>query len=117
MMKIAFPSNLGLMFCCTVTEVSTWTSHLSRQAKEYSLYRMISVAFKSELSKLIQLIGLDKDTTSLYPQHVASSGCGWRNGLQIWRLAANILNIERYYMGIFFLSYRLRELQIYVIAT
>jgi hypothetical protein len=27
------------------------------------------------------------------------------------------LNIERYYMGIFFLSYRLRELQIYVIAT
>jgi hypothetical protein len=21
-----------------------------------------------------------------------SSGCGWRNGLQLWRLAANILN-------------------------
>jgi hypothetical protein len=29
---------------------------------------------------------------SLSPQHGASSGCGWRNGLQIWRLAANILN-------------------------
>jgi hypothetical protein len=24
------------------------------------------------------------------PQHGASSGCGWRNGLQIWRVAANI---------------------------
>jgi hypothetical protein len=29
---------------------------------------------------------------SLSPQHGASLGCGWRNGLQIWRLAANILN-------------------------
>jgi hypothetical protein len=26
------------------------------------------------------------------PRHGASSGCGWRNGLQIWRVAANILN-------------------------
>jgi hypothetical protein len=26
------------------------------------------------------------------PQHGASSGCGWRNGLQQWRVAANILN-------------------------
>ena len=26
------------------------------------------------------------------PQHDASSGCGWRNGLQIWRVAANTLN-------------------------
>jgi hypothetical protein len=25
-------------------------------------------------------------------QHDASSGCGWRNGLQLWRLATNILN-------------------------
>jgi hypothetical protein len=22
----------------------------------------------------------------------ASSGCGWRNGLQLWKVAANILN-------------------------
>jgi hypothetical protein len=29
---------------------------------------------------------------SLSPQHGVSSGCGWRNGLQQWRLAANILN-------------------------
>jgi hypothetical protein len=29
---------------------------------------------------------------SLSPQHVASSGCGWRDGLQLWRVAANILN-------------------------
>jgi hypothetical protein len=26
------------------------------------------------------------------PQHGASSGCGWRNGLQLWRVAANVLN-------------------------
>jgi hypothetical protein len=29
---------------------------------------------------------------SLSPQHGASSGCGWWNGLQLWRLAANIFN-------------------------
>jgi hypothetical protein len=29
---------------------------------------------------------------SLSPQHGASTGCGWRNGLQLWRLAADILN-------------------------
>ena len=26
------------------------------------------------------------------PRHVASSGCAWRNGLSIWRVAANKLN-------------------------
>jgi hypothetical protein len=29
---------------------------------------------------------------SLSPQHGTSSSCGWRNGLQLWRLASNILN-------------------------
>jgi hypothetical protein len=29
---------------------------------------------------------------SLSPGHGASSGCGWRNGLRIWRVAANTLN-------------------------
>jgi len=29
---------------------------------------------------------------SLSPRHGSSSGCGWRNGLQIRRVAANILN-------------------------
>jgi hypothetical protein len=28
---------------------------------------------------------------SLSPQHGVSSGCGWRNGLQLWKVAANIL--------------------------
>jgi hypothetical protein len=28
----------------------------------------------------------------LSPWHGASSGCGWREGLQIWRVAANILS-------------------------
>jgi hypothetical protein len=28
---------------------------------------------------------------SLSTQHGASSGCGWRNGLQLWRVAENIL--------------------------
>jgi hypothetical protein len=27
---------------------------------------------------------------SVSPQHGVSSGCGWRNGLQIWKVAANI---------------------------
>ena len=29
---------------------------------------------------------------SLSPRHGASSGCGWRNGPHIWRVAANISN-------------------------
>jgi hypothetical protein len=29
---------------------------------------------------------------SLPPRHGASSGCGWRNDLQLWRVAASILN-------------------------
>jgi hypothetical protein len=29
---------------------------------------------------------------SLSPQHGASSSCGWWDGLQLWRVAANILN-------------------------
>jgi hypothetical protein len=29
---------------------------------------------------------------SLSPRHGASSGCGWRNGLRIWRVAVNTLN-------------------------
>jgi hypothetical protein len=29
---------------------------------------------------------------SLSPRHGASSGCGWRKGLRIWRVAANTLN-------------------------
>jgi hypothetical protein len=29
---------------------------------------------------------------SLSPRHGASSGCRWRNGLRIWRVAANTLN-------------------------
>jgi hypothetical protein len=29
---------------------------------------------------------------SLSPQHGASSGCGWINGLQLWKVAANIFN-------------------------
>jgi hypothetical protein len=28
---------------------------------------------------------------SLSPRHEASSGCGWRNGLQLWRVPANTL--------------------------
>jgi hypothetical protein len=29
---------------------------------------------------------------SLSPRHGASSGCGWKNGLQLRRIAANTLN-------------------------
>jgi hypothetical protein len=32
---------------------------------------------------------------SLSAQHGVSSGCGWRDGLQQWRVAANILNKEQ----------------------
>jgi hypothetical protein len=29
---------------------------------------------------------------SLSPKHGTSLGCGWRNSLQLWRVAANMLN-------------------------
>jgi hypothetical protein len=38
-------------------------------------------------------ISFSKLRGSLSPQHDAS-GCGWRNGLQLWRVAANMLNKE-----------------------
>jgi len=31
---------------------------------------------------------------SVSPQHCASWRWGWRNGLQTWRVAANILNVQ-----------------------
>jgi hypothetical protein len=39
-----------------------------------------------QVSKISTLSG------SLSQRHGASSGCGWRNGLQLWRVAANTLN-------------------------
>jgi hypothetical protein len=33
-----------------------------------------------------------ESTVNTSSQHGASSGCGWRNGLQLWKLAVNILN-------------------------
>jgi hypothetical protein len=45
---------------------------------------------------ILQLLSLSRHKSmlggSLSPQHGASSGCGWRNSLQLWRAAANILN-------------------------
>jgi hypothetical protein len=32
---------------------------------------------------------------SLSPRHGASSGCGWRGGLQLWRVTTNGLNKQR----------------------
>jgi hypothetical protein len=38
------------------------------------------------------LCALSVISGSLSPLHGAYSGCGWRNGLQICRVAANVLN-------------------------
>jgi hypothetical protein len=32
---------------------------------------------------------------SLSPQHGMSSGCRWRDGLQLWKVAANIMNKQQ----------------------
>jgi hypothetical protein len=37
-------------------------------------------------------IHLSMISGSLSPRYGASLGCGWRNGLRIWRVAANTLN-------------------------
>jgi hypothetical protein len=44
---------------------------------------------------LNEMVKKDKNiiwTIVLVSTHGASSCCGWRKGLQIWRVAANILN-------------------------
>jgi hypothetical protein len=59
--------------------------------------------FKTSVRKVSTILGVKvfyfyryflslKGSESLPPRHGASSGCEWRNGLQIWRVAANILN-------------------------
>jgi hypothetical protein len=65
-----------------------------RQAKQWPLpfqrvvtrFRRISVRFIAVNILFSMLSG------SLSPRHGASSGCGWRNGLQVWRVAANTFN-------------------------
>ena len=47
-------------------------------------YRSLSSSLCSLLHPLF--------TTSLSTRRSSSSGCGWRNGLQTWRVAANIFN-------------------------
>jgi hypothetical protein len=52
----------------------------------YGTWKFI-IAFTS-----FQHLSLSVPAGSMPPQHGASSGCGWRNGLQIWRTATNTLN-------------------------
>jgi len=49
--------------------------------------RQTTFCFKCSSSLLRPAI-----SRSLSPRHGASSGCGWRNGLQYGRVTANILN-------------------------
>jgi hypothetical protein len=53
-------------------------------------YEYISQISEADFSS--ELPSTPCQVRSLPPRHGASSGCGWRNGLQLWRLAANILN-------------------------
>jgi phage shock protein PspC (stress-responsive transcriptional regulator) len=47
-------------------------------------------------SELIFILSCDAMLgESLSPQHGASSACGWRDCLQLWRVAANILNKQQ----------------------
>jgi hypothetical protein len=41
---------------------------------------------------MIAIASLTMISGSLSPRHGVSLGCGWRNGLRIWRVAANTLN-------------------------
>jgi hypothetical protein len=41
---------------------------------------------------VLLLFSLSVISGSLSPRHGASSGCGWRNGLRIWRVAASTSN-------------------------
>jgi hypothetical protein len=55
--------------------------------------RVLLLTIDAKIPSLRSFVGRSpSEVGSLSPQHGASSGCGWRNGLQLWRLAANILN-------------------------
>jgi hypothetical protein len=58
-------------------------------------YTELKRGFSSEY-KVIDLYSANLNCSlisgSLSPRHGASSGCGWRNGFQMWRVAANTLN-------------------------
>jgi hypothetical protein len=78
---LAFPPIIYKRFSSPHSCYMTRLSHPPRL--DYSNYTWRRVQI---MKLLVMQLG------SLSPQHGASSGCGWRNGLQIWRLAANILN-------------------------
>jgi hypothetical protein len=70
-----------------------WTVRMSPSLRHWNY---ISDVQWSETCKLSFRISLCSDNEnhvrSLSPQHGASSGCRWRNSLQLWMVAANILN-------------------------
>jgi hypothetical protein len=71
------PVTVGL---CHSWSLSQWVSVTVDPCHSWSLSQLVSVT-----------VG-PCHSWSLSSWHGASSGCGWRNGLQLWRVAANILN-------------------------
>jgi hypothetical protein len=52
----------------------------------------LSLRYSLNVSGQVSLPYLTTISGSLSPRHDPSSGCVWRNGLQIWRVSANKLN-------------------------
>jgi hypothetical protein len=67
---------------CSIIMGVSLSNFLCQPTCLLSVWRYYSLMWKSLVS------------LSLSPQHGVSSGCGWRNGLQIWRVAASILNTQ-----------------------
>jgi hypothetical protein len=59
-----------------------------------TIWTHIPTFFFNYMSELIsqRAIHYSVLSGSLSPRHGAPSGCGWRNGLQLWSVAANTLN-------------------------
>jgi hypothetical protein len=65
-----------------------------KQRKITHIYRLIRIRIHSarDCVCVCMYVYIYIYIGSLSPRHGAFSGCGWRNGQQIWRVAANILN-------------------------
>jgi hypothetical protein len=80
------------------TKMDNFTSHYASAQINYAYKYRLSVTTLSSANKMLSLkiSTTSKNVTmlggSLSPQHGMYSGCRWRIGLQLWSVAANILN-------------------------
>jgi hypothetical protein len=73
-------------------EQSAWVSSFWMGTETLETWVALIVRLSREVTQLLEL-------EEFWALHSASSGCGWRNGLQLWNVAANILSKKLWTRG------------------